>query len=115
MTVVAAAAVEETELYRRYKSLMLSAGAALVLGASVEALADALDELVRDAEGTACAEPAARLRRLVEGAGAGEAGDDDLDAVRASHRAFRRRIWTSQPCEYVPCCAGTHRHDEETS
>jgi hypothetical protein len=107
-----AVTVEDTELYRRYKSLMLAAGAALVLGASVEVLVAAVDELVRDAEGTACAEPAARLRRLLEGAGAGEAGDDDLEAVRSSHRAFRRQIWTTHSCEYVPCCAGTHRHEE---
>jgi alkylhydroperoxidase family enzyme len=44
-----AVTVEDTELYRRYKSLMLAAGAALVLGASVEVLVAAVDELVRDA------------------------------------------------------------------
>jgi hypothetical protein len=102
------AVLEETELYRRYKALALAAGAALVLGEPTGELERAVAALVRDADGGACAEPAARLARLL----AGGAGDDDLDAVRVSHRSLRRQIWTTHSCEYVPCCAGAHHHEE---
>jgi len=100
---VTAAAFETPELYRRFKSLAAAASAALILGERV-------DELQRDAAGTACEEPAARLRQLVHGALDGEVSDAQLDAVRNSHRSLRREVWTTQPCEYVPCCAGTHNH-----
>jgi hypothetical protein len=47
----------------------------------------------------------------VHGALRGEVSDDELDAVRSSHRALRREVWATQPCEYVPCCAAdTHQH-----
>jgi hypothetical protein len=98
----------EAELYRRYKALALAAGAALVLGEPTGELEREVAGLVRDAQGGACAEPAARLASLL----AGGAADDDLDAVRASHRSLRRRIWTTHTCEYVPCCAGAHHHEE---
>jgi hypothetical protein len=101
---------ETDELYRRYKTLTLAAGAAILLGSPLDALVDAVDELGRDAEGTLCAAPATALRKLVLRAGAGEATDTDLEQVRASHRSLRRAVWTTQPCEYVPCCAGG-RHD----
>jgi hypothetical protein len=107
---VTAVAFKTPELYRRFKSLAAAASAALILGESVDELRPLADELHRDAGGTPCEEPAARLRQLVRGALAGEVSDADLDAVRNSHRRLRREVWTTQPCEYVPCCAGTHHH-----
>ena len=104
------AAFETPELYRRFKSLAAAASAALILGERVDELRPVADELQRDAAGTACEEPAARLRQLVHGALDGEVSDAQLDAVRNSHRSLRREVWTTQPCEYVPCCAGTHHH-----
>jgi hypothetical protein len=104
--------VDETlELYGRFKSLAVAASAALILGEALDELASAVEELDRDAAGTGCAEPARRLRLLVDRAAAGEAVDADLDAVRESHRLLRRDVWTTHPCEYVPCCAaGVREH-----
>jgi hypothetical protein len=107
---VTAVAFETPELYRRFKSLAVAASAALILGERVDELRLVADELQRDAAGTSCEEPAARLRQLVHGALSGEVSDAELDAVRNSHRSLRREVWTTQPCEYVPCCAGTHHH-----
>ena len=101
---------ETPELYRRFKSLAAAASAALILGERVDELRPVADELHRDAAGTSCEEPAASLRRLVHGALVGEVSDAELDAVRTSHRSLRREVWTTQPCEYVPCCAGAHHH-----
>lgn len=102
---------ETDALYRRYKALALAAGAALVLDAPVDELAEAVGALEEEAVGTHCAEPASTLRRLLDRARAGEDVVSDLEDVRASHRSLRRRIWTTQPCEYVPCCArGPHEH-----
>ena len=84
----------------------VAAGAVLILGENVDELRPAVDELHRDALGTPCEEPAAQLRRLVHG----EVTDAEIAAVRMSHRELRREVWTTQPCEYVPCCAGTHDH-----
>jgi hypothetical protein len=99
------------ELYGRFKSLTVAASASLILGDGVQELRPAVDDLHRDAAGTACEEPAARLRQLVHRAAQGEVDDRELDAVRSSHRALRREVWATQPCEYVPCCtAGTHQH-----
>jgi len=103
---MSAVAPETPELYRRFKSLAVAASAALILGERVDELRPVADELHRDAAGTVCEEPAAQLRRLVYG----EVSDAELDAVRSSHRRLRREVWTTQPCEYVPCCAGTHHH-----
>lgn len=103
---MSAVAFELPELYHRFKSLAVAASASLILGERVDELRPAVDELHRDAAGTPCEEPAAELRRLVYG----EASDAELDAVRTSHRRLRREVWTTQPCEYVPCCAGTHHH-----
>ena len=104
--------VDETfELYGRFKSLAVAASAALILGQRLDELAEAVEELECDATGTGCAEPARQLRLLVDRAAAGEAVEDDLDAVRESHRLLRRDVWTTHPCEYVPCCAaGVHEH-----
>jgi hypothetical protein len=108
---VTTALAETDELYRRYKALTLATGAALLLESPVDALADAVDELARDAEGSLCAGPAETLRALVARARAGEATEADIEQVRASHRTLRREVWTTQPCEYVPCCAGgAHDH-----
>ncbi len=104
------AAPETPELYRRFKSLAVAASAALILGERVDELQPVADELHRDAAGTSCEEPAERLRRLVHGALSGGPSEAELEAVRASHRSLRREVWTTQPCEYVPCCAGTHHH-----
>ena len=99
------------ELYRRYKALTLAAGAALVLESPVDELVGAVDELARDAEGSVCAGPAETLRALLMRAHAGEATEADIEQVRDSHRSLRREVWTTQPCEYVPCCAGgAHDH-----
>ena len=108
MTVAAAGTAE---LYRRYKALALAAGAALVLEAPVGGLARAIEELCEAAEGTPCAAPANDLRRLVERSRHGVVADADVERVRASHRQLRRTVWTTEPCEYVPCCAGAaHDH-----
>jgi hypothetical protein len=105
-------AVEETfELYGRFKSLAVAASAALILGEPLDDLVPTVDELAREATGTRCAEPAARLRLLVGRAVAGDAVDGDVEAVRDAHRLLRRDVWTTHPCEYVPCCAaGAHEH-----
>ena len=100
------AAVETAELYHRFKALTVTASAALILGEGCDKLRSVADELHRDAAGTPCEEPAALLRRLVHG----EVTEAALDSVRSSHRRLRREVWTTQPCEYVPCCAGTHDH-----
>lgn len=102
--------VATPELYRRFKSLTVAASAALILDEPVDGLRPAVEALHRDALGTACEEPAARLLQLVHDALAGEVGDADLDAVRSSHRSLRRQVWSTEPCEYVPCCAGAHHH-----
>ena len=99
-----------SELYRRFKSLTVAASAALILGEPVDGLQPAAEALHRDALGTACEEPAAKLRQLVHDALSGEVGDAELDAVRSSHRTMRREVWSTEPCEYVPCCAGALHH-----
>jgi hypothetical protein len=106
------AVVDETvELYHRYRSLALATGAALVLGARLDDIAAAVDDLSREAAGTLCADPALKLQRLVERELAGDSTDADLEDVRSSHRSLRRKLWTTHPCEYVPCCAGVaHDH-----
>jgi hypothetical protein len=107
---VSAVAFQTPELYRRFKSLAVAARAALILGERIDELQPVADELHRDAAGTSCEEPAARLRQLVHGALSGEVIDAELDALRTSHRSLRREVWTTEPCEYVPCCAGTNHH-----
>lgn len=107
---MSAIAGDTSELYRRFKSLTVAAGATMILNEPVGDLRSKVDELHRDAAGTPCEEPAARLRQLVRGAASGEVSEAELDAVRRSHRRLRREVWTTQPCEYVPCCAGTHDH-----
>jgi hypothetical protein len=102
--------VDTAELYRRFKSLTVTASAALILGERCDELRPVADELHRDAAGTPCEEPAAQLRRLVHSAHDGEVSEAALDSVRSSHRRLRREVWATQPCEYVPCCAGTHDH-----
>jgi hypothetical protein len=108
---VSAETFETVELYRRFKTLAVAASASLILGDRANDLRPAADQLHRDAAGTPCEEPATRLRQLVHGALRGGVSDDELDAVRSSHRALRREVWATQPCEYVPCCAAdTHQH-----
>jgi len=107
---VTAIAPDTSELYRRFKSLTVAAGAALILGERLAELRPRVAELQRDAAGTPCEEPAAQLRRLVDGAVAGDVTEAELDSVRSSHRRLRREVWSTQPCEYVPCCAGAHDH-----
>jgi hypothetical protein len=99
------------ELYTRFKSLTVAASAAMILGERLDGLTPAVEELDRDATGTLCAEPARQLRVLVRRAAAGDPVAADLDALRESHRRLRRDVWTTHPCEYVPCCAGgAHEH-----
>jgi hypothetical protein len=103
---VTAVTAETVELYRRYKSLALAASAAVILGERLDDIADAVDELSREAIGTPCAEPLHKLRQLVDSERAGGSTEADVEQVRSSHRSFRREVWLIQPCEYVPCCAG---------
>jgi hypothetical protein len=103
--------VDTAELYRRYKSLTIAVSAALILGERLDDIAVAVDDLGREAAGTPCSEPALTLRRLVERGLAGESTDAEVEQVRSSHRGLRREVWTTHPCEYVPCCAvGAHEH-----
>lgn len=101
-----AAVAETVELYQRYKSLALAASAAVILGERLDGIVAAVDELSREAVGTPCAEPAHTLRKLVDRERAGVSTEADVEEVRSSHRSLRREIWLTQPCEYVPCCAG---------
>jgi hypothetical protein len=102
---------QSLELYGRFKSLTVAVSAALILGESLDTVRPAVDELDRDAADTGCAEPARRLRLLVDRAAGGEAVETDLESLRESHRQLRRDVWTTHPCEYVPCCAaGVHEH-----
>jgi hypothetical protein len=107
---VSAVAFETPELYRRFKSLAVATSAALILGERVE-------ELRRLPTSCIATLPAHRARSPRHASGSsctapsdGEVSDAQLDAVRNSHRSLRREVWTTQPCEYVPCCAGTHHH-----
>jgi hypothetical protein len=107
-------------LYARYKALALSTGAALMLAGEVTDLGDRLDGLLDDcaaarARGTAharelsaCLDAVADLRPLIDG----DTTDRALEDARASHRRLRRAVWDVIPCEYVPCCAPAHDHDE---
>jgi hypothetical protein len=107
---VSAFAPDTSELYRRFKALTVAASAALILGERVVELRPKVAELQRDAAGTPCEEPATQLRRLVDGAMSSGVSEEELDSVRSSHRRLRREVWSTQPCEYVPCCAGAHDH-----
>jgi hypothetical protein len=103
---------ELTGLYRRYKSLTLSAAAAAILGEGIDDVHDEARRLLDDCRAAthherryaeqfaACADAAQMLRDSLDAEQA-----VDLEAVRASHRSLRRSVWSVLPCEYVPCCA----------
>jgi hypothetical protein len=107
-------------LYGRYKALALATSAALMLEDDVRSLGDRLEELRRDCGATrrrgtphdralgACLAAVADLRPLIDG----DTTDRALEHARASHRRLRRAVWDVIPCEYVPCCAPGHDHDE---
>jgi hypothetical protein len=100
------------ELYARYKGLALSTGAALVLGADTDELAEEAAVLLSDCRSAAAASPEPQLAACIEAADelcALLAGHGDVESVRASHRRLRRHVWNILPCEYVPCCASEHR------
>jgi hypothetical protein len=112
------------ELYTRYKSLALAAGAALVLDVSVADLAGHAQELLRDcrdaAETTdgrvhdqlaACESAVEDLRRLIALAATGTSAISaaDTERARASHSTLRHEVWRIIPCEYVPCAAAHAR------
>ena len=113
-------AAELQGLYARYKAIALSTGAALLLDADVEELAGRVDELLDDCSaaqerGTvharelgACLEAVMDLRPLLDG----DTTEHALERARGSHRQLRRAVWDVIPCEYVPCCAPGHDHDE---
>jgi hypothetical protein len=113
-------AAELQALYTRYKAIALSTAAALMLESDVEELVRRVDELIEDCgaterrgsvhvhEATACRDAALDLRPLLQG----DTADDTLERARASHLQLRRAVWDVIPCEYVPCCASGHDHDE---
>jgi hypothetical protein len=107
------------ELYGRYKLLVLSAAAAVILDAPEVGLGEEIDALHADAsalrdrapqltrELTTCLDAVDRLRTLTTG----DPSNSDVDEVRASHRRLRRELWNIFPCEYVPCCVGGASHE----
>jgi hypothetical protein len=108
---MSAVAADTAELYRRFKSLTVAASAALILGEPLDAVVAAVEKLDRDAAGSPAAEPVARLRRLVGRDRDAETTDAEIEELRTSHRSLRRKVWATEPCEYVPCCAsGAHEH-----
>jgi hypothetical protein len=114
-------AAELQALYGRYKAIALSTGAALMLGGELQDLGRRVDSLIVDCraaqergglysrEVATCRDAALDLRPLLEG----DTSERALERARASHRALRREVWVVMPCEYVPCCAPGHDHDDE--
>jgi hypothetical protein len=111
--------VRVRELYERYKSLALAAGATLVLGEPRQELAAEALELLTEARAAladhpsrglqleACVRAAEELHHLLAGEGF------DVEGVRETHKRLRREVWKVVPCEYVPCCASTgHTHGQ---
>jgi hypothetical protein len=115
---------ELQDLYARSKALTLAAAAALVFEADAAGLAEEAGRLLDDAlearrrvpglvpQLSACADAARDLRGLLDGAALGRPVEEDVERARASHRRLRREVWQVLPCEYVPCCATGHAHDE---
>jgi hypothetical protein len=107
-------------LYGRYKTITLSTGASLLLDGDVEELARRVDELIVDCGAAqerggvhirqlaACRDATLDLQPLLDG----DTTEHALERARASHRRLRRAVWDVIPCEYVPCCAPGHDHDE---
>jgi hypothetical protein len=127
MTVAPTAAAPERELqdlYARSKTLTLAAAAALMLDSGADRLSAEAERLLDDClaarrrssmlrpQLSACVDAARELRRLLDGAAEGTASDVDLERARTAHRRLRREVWRVLPCEYVPCCAAGHAHDE---
>lgn len=108
---------ELQELYTQYKALALSAGATLMLDREVEPLAGRVDELLDECRsageratpyaGELCA-AVETLRPLLSG----DVTEETLARARGAHRRVRRAVWNVIPCEYVPCCAPAHDHNE---
>jgi hypothetical protein len=124
MSVAASASTAERELsdlYGRYKALVLAVAAAVMLD---RPFADVTHEAVLllddcrtaaasatdfDEQFGACTAAAAQLSRVLDAAG-GRLSEAQLEEVRTSHRRVRRDVWNVLPCEYVPCCARAHTH-----
>jgi hypothetical protein len=107
------------ELYGRYKSLALAAGASLVLGAPCDELAAETAQLLEDGRAALAAHPSRRVQ-LEACVGAADellglvAGEgSDVDAVRETHKHLRREVWKVIPCEYVPCCASSRQTHQQ--
>jgi hypothetical protein len=110
------------ELYGRYRTLALASGAALTLGAPPAALADEVRALRADAHAaaesterfapqlSACAVAAGQLVTLLE-----TSSDEQLDAVRVSHKRLRRDVWDLVPCDYTPCCLQRHHSTDRSN
>jgi hypothetical protein len=107
------------ELYGRYKSLALAAGASLVLGRSCDELAAETAQLLEDARAAVAAHPSRRLQLEACARAAHEllvllvGQGSDVEAVRESHKHLRREVWKVVPCEYVPCCASMGQEHEQ--
>jgi hypothetical protein len=114
MTTTSAPDAALLELYGRYKSLAIRAGATRLLGVADDRLAADAARLHADARAAyarrpsealaACHDAAGALRRLAAGA------DDALDEVRAGGRRLRRAAWDVAGCEYAPCGTPPHAH-----
>lgn len=112
---------ELSDLYGRYKTLVLAAAAALMLERPFADVAHEAELLLEDCRTAVCSAPcfddqfaacviAAEELWQVLGVAAGEGlTAPRLELVRASHRRLRREVWTVLPCEYVPCCAAPAR------
>jgi hypothetical protein len=113
---------ELSDLYGRYKTLVLAAAAALMLDQPFADVVHETELLLEDCRAAvrrtacfeeqlaACVVAAEELSHLLE------VGDDEaltvagLDVVRATHSRLRSEVWNVLPCEYVPCCASRHTH-----
>lgn len=115
---------ELASLYARYKGLALAVGAGLLLdgdgasGLGAETLRLAADAgRMREADESpatrACHEAALTLHRLATAAPDDSEHAQLIDAVRATHRALRARLWDDVAHQYAPCGAHPHGHKEE--
>jgi hypothetical protein len=101
-------------LYARYKALVLSAGAALLLEhPDAELRADAR-RLAADARAALAEHPdqAPALAACAEAADALAQLPDGLETIRATYRTLRAAMFAAGACEYAPCGTHAHAHEE---